>query len=86
MDWGNIFTTLLVGALIGWIASLLMKSEGGLVRNIVCGILGGAIGGWLSGLMGIAFTPLWLSSAVFAIVGACIVILLARLLFGRRTA
>jgi len=40
---------LVVGGVIGWIASLIMKTDAqqGLVLNVVVGIVGALIGGWL---------------------------------------
>ena len=48
MDWS---IALLVGALIGWIASLIMKTdaEKGALLNIVIGIVGSLLGRWLFG-------------------------------------
>lgn len=48
MDW---IVVLIVGALIGWVASLLMKTDGqqGAIANILIGIFGAALGRWLFG-------------------------------------
>jgi uncharacterized membrane protein YeaQ/YmgE (transglycosylase-associated protein family) len=45
----NIIIWLVVGGLIGWVASMIMKTNAqqGLVLNIVVGIIGSVIGGWL---------------------------------------
>jgi uncharacterized membrane protein YeaQ/YmgE (transglycosylase-associated protein family) len=45
----NIVIWLVVGGLIGWVASMIMKTNAqqGLVLNIVVGIIGSVIGGWL---------------------------------------
>ncbi|MBT2298938.1 GlsB/YeaQ/YmgE family stress response membrane protein [Variovorax paradoxus] len=45
----NIVIWLVVGGLIGWVASMIMKTNAqqGLVLNIVVGIIGSMIGGWL---------------------------------------
>ena len=46
---------LLIGAVAGWSAGVIMKGVGfGLVGNIVVGVIGSLIGGWLFGLLGIA--------------------------------
>ena len=51
----NIIIWLVVGGLIGWAASTLMRRPEGLVLNVVVGILGAAIGGWfLSPLVGVS--------------------------------
>lgn len=43
----NIVIWLIVGGLIGWIASMLMHSPEGILMNVVVGIVGAFIGGWL---------------------------------------
>ncbi len=50
MDW---IVVLIVGALIGWVASLIMKTDGqqGAIANILIGIFGAALGRWLFGDM-----------------------------------
>jgi uncharacterized membrane protein YeaQ/YmgE (transglycosylase-associated protein family) len=45
----NIIIWLVVGGIIGWIASLLMRDNNGIVLNIVVGIIGAFLGGWLLG-------------------------------------
>ncbi len=48
MDW---LAVIIVGALIGWLASLVMKTDGqqGAIANILIGIAGAALGRWLIG-------------------------------------
>ena len=45
----NLIIWLVVGGLIGWVASLIMKTDAqqGLVLNVVVGIIGALLGGWL---------------------------------------
>lgn len=43
----NIVVWLIVGGIIGWLASIIMRSREGLLLNIVVGIVGAVIGGWL---------------------------------------
>ena len=45
----NLIIWLVVGGLVGWVASLIMKTDAqqGMVLNIVVGIVGGLLGGWL---------------------------------------
>lgn len=47
---------LVVGGLIGWVASMIMRTDGqqGVILNVVVGIIGAALGGWLiSPLVGV---------------------------------
>ena len=51
----NIIIWLVVGGLIGWVASMVMRTDGqqGIILNVVVGIVGAALGGWfLSPLVG----------------------------------
>jgi uncharacterized membrane protein YeaQ/YmgE (transglycosylase-associated protein family) len=53
----NIIIWLVIGGVIGWIASIVMRTDGqqGLLLNVVVGIVGSLLGGWLlSPLVGIS--------------------------------
>ena len=51
----NILVWLVVGGLLGWAASALMRTQEGILLNVVVGIVGAALGGWLlSPLMGVS--------------------------------
>ena len=47
----NIIVWLIIGGLIGWVASMAMGTNGrqGILLNVVVGIIGAALGGWLFG-------------------------------------
>ena len=52
----NIIIWLIVGGIVGWLASLLMKTDGqqGIFLNVIVGIVGAMIGGWfISPLVGV---------------------------------
>ncbi len=52
----NFIIWLIVGGIIGWLASLMMKTDGqqGIILNVVVGIVGALLGGWLiSPLLGV---------------------------------
>ena len=69
------------GALAGWIASLIMGSPHGLLMDIVVGIIGAIIGGWLMAAFGGAgVSGFNLYSLLVAILGAIIFIWIVRLL------
>lgn len=68
----------LIGLVAGWLAGQLTRGGGlGLVGDLVVGVLGAVLGGWLFGLLGFAPTNL-LGSLVMATVGAAIVLWLVR--------
>lgn len=52
----NIIVWLIVGGIVGWLASMLMKTDGqqGIFLNVIVGIVGAMIGGWfISPLVGV---------------------------------
>lgn len=72
------------GLIVGFIASNLMGSGGGLVLDIILGVLGAVIGGWLFqrfGMPGVTGFNIW--SGMVAVIGAIAFILVFRLV--RRT-
>ncbi|MBY4722729.1 MULTISPECIES: GlsB/YeaQ/YmgE family stress response membrane protein [Burkholderia] len=79
MDMHGLIIWLVIGAIAGWLAGVLVKGGGfGLLIDIVVGILGAVIGGWLAGVLGIGFSGI-LGSIVIALIGAVILLLVIRL-------
>lgn len=71
---------LLIGAIAGWLAGVIMKGGGyGLIGDIVVGVIGGFIGGWLFGWLGFAPGVGLIGSIVTALVGAIVLIGILRL-------
>jgi uncharacterized membrane protein YeaQ/YmgE (transglycosylase-associated protein family) len=72
----------------GLIANLIMGTEEGLIMMIVLGIVGAVVGGYLAGsVLGLAdVTGINVESIVVSVIGAVIVIAIAQLLGGRRSA
>ncbi|MBL8116469.1 MAG: GlsB/YeaQ/YmgE family stress response membrane protein [Anaerolineae bacterium] len=83
----NIIVWIIVGAIAGWLASIVMKTNRsqGLVTDIIVGILGGFIGGFVLSALNIggAVTGLNLSSILVAFIGAVILLFILRALRGR---
>jgi uncharacterized membrane protein YeaQ/YmgE (transglycosylase-associated protein family) len=52
----DLIITLIVGGIIGWLASIIMKTNAqmGLLANVIVGIVGSLLGYWLAGVLGIA--------------------------------
>jgi len=70
--------TTLIGILAGWLASKLVKGRGmGLLMDLILGIVGAILGGFVFGLLGIAAYTL-LGRLVMATVGAVLLLLLVR--------
>jgi len=70
---------IVVGGIAGWLAEQLMKSDMGLVMNIVLGIVGAAVASWLFGLIGISFGPGWVGYLIAGFIGAVILIFAVRM-------
>lgn len=65
---------LVVGAIAGWLAGLVMKGRGfGIVGNIIVGIVGAVIGGFLFSALSVAFWGL-LGTLLVAFIGAVILL------------
>lgn len=76
----GIIAWLIIGAIAGWLAGVLVKGGGfGLIVDIIVGIVGAFIGGWLAGLLGIHIGGGMISSIITAIVGAVILLFIVRL-------
>jgi uncharacterized membrane protein YeaQ/YmgE (transglycosylase-associated protein family) len=73
---------LVIGAVAGWLAGKIMKGKGfGLIGNIIVGIIGAVIGGWLLGGL---FSGLGLiGTLITAVVGAVLLLFVIGLIFKR---
>ena len=74
----GIIVWLIIGGIVGWLASLVMKTNAqmGLIANVVVGVVGGAIGSWLAVQVGIGGGAL--VSWIMAVAGAALLIFLLR--------
>ena len=71
---------LVLGAVAGWLAGQFMKGRGfGLLGNIVVGIVGAVIGGWLLGSFGLVGSGL-IGSLVTATLGAVVLLFIVSLI------
>ena len=68
---------IIVGGIAGWLAEQFMKSEMGLVMNIVIGIIGAAVASWLMGFLGISLGGGWIGYLIAGFIGACILVAVA---------
>lgn len=76
----GILVWLIIGAVAGWLAGLVVKGGGfGLVVDIIVGIVGAFIGGWLAGLVGISLGGGLLGSIITATIGAVVLLFVVRL-------
>ena len=72
---------IIIGGVAGWLAGKIMKGGGfGLVMNIVLGIIGSMVGGWVFSFFGISADGGMIGSLVTALVGAVLILYVARLI------
>ncbi len=69
---------LIVGLVVGLLASFIMRGGYGIVGDIIIGIVGAFLGGFLASLLGIGASGL-IGTIIIAVIGACILIALLRL-------
>ena len=73
----SVIASLFIGAIAGWIAGMLMNSRGSLLRNIILGVVGGAVGNYLFDLIGFhAYKGF--GNIITAVVGSCVIIYVGR--------
>ncbi len=66
---------LVIGAVAGWLAGLIVKGYGfGLVGNIVVGIIGAVLAGWLLPLVGFVLVGGVIAAIINAVIGAVILL------------
>jgi uncharacterized membrane protein YeaQ/YmgE (transglycosylase-associated protein family) len=78
------FGWVIIGLLAGWIAGHLTRGRGfGCIADIVLGLIGAVIGGWIFTRLGVATWGFWGSLAA-ATLGAVVLVAFARLFAGHR--
>lgn len=77
----GILLWIIFGAIVGWVASLLMGTNEGLLLNIILGIVGAVIGGWIMSFLGqTGITGFNLYSMMVAVLGSVILIAIVKAL------
>lgn len=76
----SLIVFILIGAIAGWLAGVLVKGFGfGLVGNIVVGIVGALIAGWLFPALGVSLGSGIVAAIIHATIGAVILLVIIRL-------
>lgn len=77
----GLIITIVIGAVVGWVASMIVKGGGsGLLGDILFGIGGSILAGWVLPLLGVSFGGSMLGGFIAAVIGAVVLILLVRFL------
>ena len=79
----TILVSIVVGAVCGWLASRIMKSNGSLLGYIILGILGGVVGNFVFGLLGLGASNM-VGRLIVGVIGTCIVIAIYRAITGKK--
>jgi len=72
---------IIIGGVAGWLAEQFMKSNMGLLMNIVLGIVGAAVASFILSYFGVHLGG-WLGYLIAGFIGACLLIWIARLMRG----
>ena len=78
MNW---LVTIVIGGLVGWLGSLVMKTnkQMGLLANVVVGIVGSSLGFWLAGMLGL-YDVGPIAAWIVAVCGAALLIFILKML------
>ena len=74
----NLIIILIVGALVGWLAGMVMRTGGGILFDIVIGIVGALLAGFLFG-GSIINDPLSVTAILYSLLGAIILLAIYKL-------
>ena len=81
MGW---IAAIIIGGIAGWLAEQFMKSNMGVLMNILLGIIGAAVFNFIFGsLLGLYTADNWLGYLIAGFIGACLLIWIARMIRGR---
>lgn len=85
----GVIAWVIIGVLAGWITGKLMKGSGfGFIMDMVVGLIGALIGGWISSALGFGTTGQhgMIGSIIIAVIGAVVLTVILRLITGNRSA
>jgi uncharacterized membrane protein YeaQ/YmgE (transglycosylase-associated protein family) len=77
----GLLITVAIGAVVGWVASLIVKGAGsGLLVDVVVGIAGAFLAGWLLPVIGVPIPAGFVGAFIAAVIGAVVLLLLIKLI------
>jgi len=80
----NLLIVLIVGAIVGWVAGMIMRTRGGLLVDIVVGIVGALLASFLFGRATLTSGSFDVTSLLWSLLGAIILLAIVKLLFRGR--
>jgi len=81
----GIILWIIFGGVVGWVASIIMKTSAqqGIVLNIVVGIIGAVLGGWIMSMIGESGVGGFnIYSFLVALLGVCVLIAIVKVVRG----
>ena len=85
----SIIAWIVVGIIGGWLGKMLVPGEGpgGVLGDLVIGVIGAVLGGWIWNYFGhVGATGINIASIVVAFIGSVVLLVIIRLVTGKRTA
>ena len=79
MEGVGIIGWIVIGIAAGFVAEKVMKRDHGLLTNLLVGVVGALLGGWITTMLGIGYGG-WIASFVVATLGAIILLFLLGLI------
>ncbi|MBX9457806.1 MAG: GlsB/YeaQ/YmgE family stress response membrane protein [Rhizobium sp.] len=76
----GILGAIVIGGVAGWLAEMFMKSNMGLIMNIILGIVGAALLNFVLAALGVYTGSGWLVYLIVGFAGACILIAIGRMI------
>jgi uncharacterized membrane protein YeaQ/YmgE (transglycosylase-associated protein family) len=70
----GIFSWIIIGLLAGWLAAKVTESPHGLLRNLIVGLVGSLIGGFLFTKLGLQVVPDFWGELITAVIGAIVLL------------
>ena len=77
----NLIVVLIVGAIIGYVASMIMRTRGGLLVDIVVGVVGALLASYLFNKALFTSGNFSVESLLYSLLGAVILLAIAKILF-----
>ena len=74
----GIFSWIIIGLLAGWLAAKVTESPHGLLRNLIVGLVGSLIGGFLFTKLGLQVVPDFWGELITAVIGAIVLLFVSQ--------
>ena len=76
----ELVVAIVIGAISGWLASIITNSKSGLIKNIILGLVGGFVGQFICNLLNITFAG-YFGTIIISVAGACLVVFIVNKIF-----